>query len=62
MLKSDVVLGDFPNVNTAVHESNIFRTDLSWNESLKKLSICDNFIIVGASNSGKSTYCNYLLN
>lgn len=64
MVKSDTrCLADFPNMNTAVSpDLNMFKEDPTWKKPLNKLASCDNLVVIGASNSGKSTFCNYILN
>ncbi len=50
-------------MNTAVSpDLNMFKEDPTWKKPLNKLSASDNLVVIGASNSGKSTFCNYILN
>ena len=53
---------DIENVSSVVGEANVFKQDASWDKPLQKAKLCDNLIVVGPPNSGKSTFANYLVN
>lgn len=56
-------MGDFPNLNAAVSpDLNMFKEDPTWKKPLNKLAGCESLVVIGASNSGKSTFCSYILN
>lgn len=35
---------------------------MTWKKPISKLATWDNLVVIGGSNTGKSTFCNYILN